>query len=592
MQSDLTSSRVQTESANVAFTWEHLLYGVLLICAAILRLSNLNQTPLSPAEAENGWGVWHFWQPALSDRMPDLSSAAWFSLTALLSQLTGYTDVALRIIPALAGIGAILAISRLRPFTGRMGSLIAGLLLVVSPLLVSISRSADGRSLAILALIISASLWLQYRQTANPRSLMWLAGWLAFGLTTAPLFYSGLCAFALAWLLESKIGPSLELSQTQTAWPPENNWRKAAITFAIVFVASATMFLLNPAGIGTTTGIFESWISAFGGYSQLNTLTNPISILLNYQFGLILLAVPAMLIMTINGDRQASFLGYWLIASILLFFLQVGELSNTLIVILPAALIIGRAFDQTVARIPSGNLFSTYPDGGMGFPVAGIGGIVLLIAATYLGRASRTGIDSPSGSALFILCVICVALVAAILITVLFYDAVSAATGLLLLTLTMSAVYGWSYAWRLGDEHAIDTRERWVQTATDDEIFILNDTLHEIGLSSHGFGQSLEIQSTVDTAPLRWYLRSYDNVRFVETIPSGSTADIIITPDGADLQANSSYTGTDFGLSRTDQKINLDTNGTVRWLLFGDAAPAIQDQRIVLWVRTDLLPNR
>lgn len=589
MQSDLTSSSVQTESARVILTWEHLFYGVLLACAAILRFGNLNQTPLSPAEAENGWGVWQFWQPEVTDRLPEISSAAWFSLTALLSQVIGYSDLTIRLIPALAGIGAILAISRFRTFTGRMGSIVAGLLIAVSPLFVSISRSAEGHSLAILALIMSVSLWLQYRQEETPRSLMWLAGWLAFGLTTSPIFYSGVLAFGLAWLLESKVGPQLELDNP---WPQGELARKAGITFIVVFTLSATMFLLNPAGIGIAAGIVESWIGAFGGYSRIADIADPIGVILNYQFGLTLLAIFPMLVMTINGDREASFLGYWLIASILLFFLQVGEISNALIIVVPAALLVGYAFDQTIARIPFDRMFSTYPDGGMGFPLAGIGSVLLLIATTNLGRVSRTGFESSIGSAHFFLFLICLVLVAAILITVFLYDRLSAVTGLLLLGLVMSTVYGWSYAWRLGGEQAIDTRERWVESATDDEIFILNDTLQETGSSTLGLGRSLEVYSTVDTAVMRWYLRDYDDTQFFDVIPAGATPDIIITPDGVDVQAGSDYTGTDFGLLRTDQEIILDRTSTIRWLLFGDSAPAIEDQRVVLWVRADLISNR
>ena len=589
MQSDLTSSSVQTESARVILTWEHLFYGVLLVCAAILRLGNLNQTPLSPAEAENGWGVWQFWQPEIASRMPEITSAAWFSLTALLSQIIGYSDLTMRLIPALAGIGAIVAITRLRPLTGRMGGIIAGLLIAVSPLFVSISRSADGHSLAVLALLMSASLWLQYRQDEMPRSLMWLAGWLAFGLTTSPIFYSGLLAFGFAWLLESKIGPQLNLN---SPWPEGELARKAGITFIVVFAASATMFLLNPAGIGIAAGIVERWIGAFGGYSRIADIADPIGILLNYQFGLTLMAIVPMIVMTLNGDNESSFLGYWLIASIAIFFIQVGEITNALIVIIPAALIVGRAFDQTLARIPLDRIFSTYPDGGMGFPLAGIGAVLLLIATTNLGRVSRTGFESSIGSAHFFLFLICLTLVAAILITVFLYDRISAVTGVLLLGLVMSVVNGWSLAWRLGGEQAIDPRERWVVSATDDEIFILNDTLQETGSTTVGLGRSLEVYSTVDTAVMRWYLRDYDDTQFFDAIPAGAAPNIIITPDGVEVQAGSDYTGTDFGLLRTDQEIRLDRTSTIRWLLFGDSAPAIEDQRIVLWVRADLISNR
>lgn len=269
-------------------TWEHFFYAVLVVGASILRFGNLTLTPLSPAEAENGWGAWLFWQPATASRLPEVSSAAWMSLTVLVSQLFGYSDAIMRLIPVLAGIGAIVAVSRFRPLTGRWGGIISGLMLTLSPLYVSVSRTADGNSLAILALIMSASFWLQFRQTEDTRSVVWLAGWLGFGLTTAPVFYSGVLTFSLAWLLEAKVGPKLDLGGF---WPEGELLRKGGITFIAVFALSSTLFLLNPAGIGTAANIVETWLAAFGGYARIAEIGEPIFVLMRYEIGLSLIHI-------------------------------------------------------------------------------------------------------------------------------------------------------------------------------------------------------------------------------------------------------------------------------------------------------------
>ncbi|MFK7801183.1 MAG: glycosyltransferase family 39 protein [Anaerolineae bacterium] len=589
MHTELTSSSVQTKSESVILTWEQLFYGIVLACAAILRLGNLGLTPLSPAEAENSWGVWLFWQPEAADRLPEISSSAWFSLTAFLTQVIGDSDVVMRLIPALAGIGAVLAIVRFRPFTGRMGGIVSAIMLALSPLLVSISRTADGNSLAILALIMVTGFWLQFRHTEEPRSLNWLAAWLAFGLITSPVFYSGIFAFGLAWLLEKFVGPQLKLGGY---WPEGDVLRRAGITFVAVFAIASTMFLLNPAGIGIAAGTLEAWVGAFGGYSRIADIGNPVFTLLQYEMVLIAMAMIIMISMSILGDPESGFLGYWLVASVLLFMLQVGENSNALIALIPAALLVGRAFDQTVARIPLDRIFSTYPDGGMGFPMAGISIVLLLIGATYLGRFSRTGLETNSGRGLLFLCAMILALIVLMAIFISVYDQLSAITGLLLVGLTLSAVFSWSVAWRLGGEQANDSRQLWVEQGTDDELFLLNDTLRETGSSTIGLEEALEIYSTVDIAVLRWYLRDYDDVQFFDAIPAGATPDIIITPDGVEVQAGSDYTGTDFGLIRPDQTLNLTFTQNLRWWLFGDSTAPIQDQRIVLWVRANLITNQ
>ena len=567
-------------------TWEQLLQAVLLTFAAILRLGNLGQTPLSPAEAENAWGAWQFWQPAISDQLPQISSAAWVTLTGLLTQLLGESDITMRLIPAIAGIGAVIAIARFQPFTGRMGGLVAAALLATSPLFISVSRTANGNSLALLSLIMVASLLLQFRQTEDSKTLPWLVGWAAFGLTTSPIFYTGMVAFGAALLLESRLGPSLNLAGY---WPKDEQRRTLGITFIVVFVAATSMFLLNPAGFGTTASIVESWISGFGGFNNLAALGDPVLILIQYELFFIAMAIISLLVLSFLKDHIASFLGYWLLTALLISFLQVGNGQNALVVLIPAALIVGRAFDLTLAQIPLRNLFSTYPEGGMGFPLAGIGGVLLLIATTNLGRFSKLGLDAADGQAHYFLFLVCILLVLAITITILVYDRLSAVTGLLLLGIMASVVYGWGVGWRLGGAHANDGRELWVQSATDDELRLLEDTLSETGSARLGLGQSIEIYSTVETPVLRWYLRNYAEVQFFDSVPTGATPDAIITPDGVELQAGSDYTGTDFGLGRRNQKLRLNFSDGLRWWFFGDSAPRIEDQRIILWVRTDLI---
>ncbi len=585
---DLTSSTTQIQTERTILTWEQLIHGIALVFAAILRFGNLGHTPLSPAEAENAWGVWQFWQPAVSDRLPEVGSAAWFSLTTLLTQVLGDSDLVMRLVPALAGIGALLAISYFRPFTGRMGLVVAAFLLALSPLFVSASRTANGNSLALLALIMTGGLWLKHRQAEDNRSLAWLVGWVAFGLTTAPIFFSGLAAFGFAWLLESRLGPPLNLGGS---WPQEGQRRQLAIIFVAVLVGGSTMLLLNPAGFGMTANGLESWISAFGGFSNLAVLGDPILVLAQYELFFMVMAIASLLILSFLRDTITSFLGYWLMGSVIMMILQVGAVENALVALIPAALIVGRAFDLTLAQIPLRNLLSTYPDGGMGLPLAGISTVLLLIATTNLGRFTRLGIDASSGQAHYFLFLVCILLVLAIVITVLIYDRLSAVTGLLLIGLLASSVYGWGVAWRLGGDHANDTREQWVQSGTDSELRLLVDTLNETGSSALGLQQSIQIYSTIDNSVLRWYLRDFEDVSFFDAVPAEATPDVVITADNVELQAGSTYTGTDFGITRPDQRLRLNFMEGLRWWFFGDSAPQLTDQRLILWVRTDLITN-
>lgn len=588
----MAASGIQTKPNRDILTWEQIFYGVAMICAAVLRFSNLGVVPLSSAEAENGWGVWQYWQPEAAERIPEVSSAAWFSLTALLTQITGYSDLIMRLFPALAGVLTIVALAKLRPLTGRLGAVIAAFVFAISPLLVSTSRLADGHSLAVLALLMGVGLLLQWQKegrNGDNRSLFWLAGWLGFGLTTSPVFYSGLVAFGVAWLLQRSMGPKvmgvIELPEGETR-------RKVIIIFVSALVLSATMFLLNPAGVGAFTNTLEAWFLGFGGFGDVSSIADPLFSLIQYELIVFVLAIGAVLLMGLLGDQVSSFLAYWIIGSLLLIILQVGQLNNALIFMLPAALIIGRACDQAISKVPLSQLLSTYPDGGMGLPLAGICTVLLLIAATNLGRFSRTGFEASIGQAHYFLFLVCVVLVIAMFITITIYDRLSGTIGFLALCLMVSAVYGWGTGWRLSNSHANDTRERWVTVATDDELRLLTSTLDEASESIFGFEQSIQIVSTVDNSVTRWYLRNYPKTQFVSAVSPESTADAIITPADVDLQAGSNYTGSDFGLLYTDQDPNLEFRTRLRWWLYGESNASLPGERIILWVRSDLVQRQ
>ncbi len=55
------AARPRVFSIASAVTMEHLLFGIVLLLAAILRLARLDAIPLSPLEAGEAWRVWAFW---------------------------------------------------------------------------------------------------------------------------------------------------------------------------------------------------------------------------------------------------------------------------------------------------------------------------------------------------------------------------------------------------------------------------------------------------------------------------------------------------------------------------------------------------
>ncbi|HCB49372.1 MAG TPA: hypothetical protein DEP47_07590, partial [Chloroflexi bacterium] len=86
-------------------------------------------------------------QPA-SD-LTNIGSPLYFTMTGLISQVMGYSDEVMRLVPALFGIALTVLPWFLRHRSDKLGALVASLLLAVSPTLTFTSRIAGGQSAAL-----------------------------------------------------------------------------------------------------------------------------------------------------------------------------------------------------------------------------------------------------------------------------------------------------------------------------------------------------------------------------------------------------------------------------------------------------------
>ena len=105
----------------------------------MFRFVDLGKIPLANAEAELAWAVWRFWQPGTE--LLTVSSPAYFTFTSLLTQVFGFSDVVVRLVPALFGLGVVCLPWLLRRQLGTLATLVACGFLAVSPLNVVVSRT-------------------------------------------------------------------------------------------------------------------------------------------------------------------------------------------------------------------------------------------------------------------------------------------------------------------------------------------------------------------------------------------------------------------------------------------------------------------
>ncbi len=559
------------------------LFLLVGVAAILLRFVNLGRLLLSPAEAEAALGVWRFWQPGglVGDATAvTVQSPVYFTLTALLSQLFGFGDGVMRAVPALFGVGLALLPWLLRHRLGNVGALVTSWLLTISPLTTIAARTANGDAAALFAVLLLLTAWVRYTDSDNPRWLYALAGALALGLTSSPIFYGGLLALLLAhWLNRALRGGHAEGQINK-----ETGWKTAVFGFTLL-LALGTLFLWHLPALGAAAGLLGQWLQAFTFSGGLAALSNPFLALARYEVALLVLGLLALLWAAWHDDRLANIAILWLAALLTLLLVQWGHMSNTLLLLLPGYLLIGRLVDTVLDDLGDG-LTWLFTAG-----LAVLGGLMFVNVA----RFARVVSYNPQDLQNIWLALFAFSFTA---VTVYFFWAWAQKPtyqAMLLSALLLFSFYHWGTGWWLSHEAANDLRERWVQApATDDDLPIMLHTLREISAQATGYPTGVEIVSGIDTPVLRWYLRGFPNATISNTVPATAQADVIITAQNGESGFGADYFGADYGLLRTGlvpESLNspLPTLDTLRWWLFHESGAIVEETRVVLWIRADLV---
>lgn len=555
-----------------------LLLGIVIL-GTIIRIANLGQTPLSPAEAENALSVWAFWQPG--DATTALNSPLYFSLTSLLGQLFGSSDIVMRLAPALAGLGLIMLPRFWQRWLGSAGMLTVSFLIAISPLTVIVARTADGNSLALFCALMLLTAVFNYQATDDNKWLTITAVFLGLGLATAPLFYSALFILGIAYFLQQWLGPKFETKRLRD-WEINLQSSNLPISFLLSFLAGSTLFLWNPTGIGAAARILGSWVGQFGLSPQI---VDPFWAIGRYELLLLVLGITALVWAIRQGSPLANFFGYWLLLSLVWLVIQQGTIDNVLLVMLPIYFLLGTV-SQSIFSAPT-NWLTWLLAGGM----LVLGALTLANFTRYVRLASQNGNII---AALWFTAMGILIAVFAFFVVFNWEEETVALQGFWLGLLGLIFFLQWGTAWELGHRSANDPRERWVSEATDDDIRFLATTLRDVSRQGSKSDVDLELFSAIDTPVLRWYLRPFRQVQFGNTIPAAATHQAIITrADLAEPGFGSNYLGTDFGYYRPSvdpalYQSNRPLIDTFRWWLFHESNIPIAEDRLVLWVRSDV----
>jgi uncharacterized protein (TIGR03663 family) len=566
-------------------TVELLLYGLTFGLGLALRLAALGRWPLLDEEAGLALAAWRFGRglPAsLRGHSPLL-----FHGNALLFFLTGGSDALARIGSIAFGSLLVLLPYGLRRYLGRLGALVASVLLAVSPSFVYFSWAVGGSvvvAFCALGLLIAFSAVLE---RGRPFYIFAIAVLLVLALLAGPSVYTMLAVwltFPLFLRLRARFREdTAQLDQLRDVWhdlvADSFSWRTALSFAAILFLGLGLAFTYNPAGLQMTVDQLGKWL---GGFHFLGTSPwyRALLLLLLYEAVPLFLGVAGFFLERTRRDTLTLLLRYWFVFAVLFSIIPgYRPPGSILLILVPLILVAG----QTVERLWQ-ELEATSKQ-----PLFwGLVALSLLVsAAAYVQLVSYLFV--PASPYLLRILALSVFVVAAYA----FVWSLSgqevplraAAVSLLLLLL-----FGWIRAEvRLNYRRARDPVEPMVGVATSPDVLQLVRRAAE--LSSHLEGDERVMAWQVDErleVPLGWYLRSFEQLSYVTKVPSELDAGGVIVPLG--VSAPAKYVGLRFGLRSAWRGGQYPLVEWVRWWFGLKSALMGQqlEEQVVLWVRQPL----
>lgn len=552
---------------------------------AVLRFGNLGSVPLSPVEAENALASWQFWHnvPVTST----IHSPSYFTLTNALLPFLSDNDTVMRLVPALFGLGVVALPWLLRRQWPAAAMLVTGLFLAVSPLNVFVSRQAGGQSAAMFALLLLViALWRLSPASSRTWSVV-VGAALALGVTSDPLFYSGMVTLFVAWILTGGIRSNEPEDRTTARFLV---WRVALLSGGVTLLILGTSLLLHTQAVGATLQVGTSWLSQFGWPAPssdplLRSIAAPFAAVARYEPALLLLGLPALAWAIMSRGTGRLWLAAWAMGLVVLSIIQVGTQENALVLTLPGYLLIGLLAGHLVKSREPGT------DPRVTLLVAGglalLGGVLLVSVA----RFTRLGLWSSDQAALLGLATLSLLAAGALVVLALSFDRSAARLGAFI-GLGIWLIYAqWGLAYQLSHPGANDPRELWVEEATDQDIRTMMQVVTDVSRQVTNSADGLQVTSLVQSPVLAWYLRDFERVQFADAIPLQNAPEALITRTESEARLSADYMGADFGLaiSSLPGPLVQTVPDLLRWWLFRESDQPAQSVPVIFWVRSDLV---
>ncbi|MCL4458964.1 MAG: glycosyltransferase family 39 protein [Chloroflexi bacterium] len=573
----MTEESTLPKRVQLDLSLEMVFYLVILSMAALLRFWGLGSWPLSPTEGDLSFQAWSLYRghAALMERSPLLIYAQ-----ALIFFLFGANDASARVGTAMAGTALVMLPYLWRDYLGRVGALLASLLMALSPISLYYSRQAVPEVLAAfltLLLVICLSRYLRDKTS----QWLWLSAIAAGSLVAVgPSGYNSLIVLVVSGigLWASARLPWMKTARTGTASLLESAiplTREQASKWLLL--SGGSLCLVITGGLSNLHGVQEGLIDPLGTWLVSISSGNffslqPVALLalLGYEtlasvFG------GATIIWRSSRDLLLAFLVWWTVTSFILM-LAFGQVSLLFLVLLPLLLLASVTLSRLISELRPYLVLSR---------VALF--LLLLLPPLLLVWFALNHFTLP-GQRLgweIILAILGLLMAAIGLAWWWFKEEIVPLGGLLLFGLLFTLHIHHSLG--LNTQPTAATSTLLTRRVTSQDVRALTRQTDDV-LAAAPAGMAVSI--IVDTTykePLQWYLRDYKGVIFA-TKPVGDKAYVIIVPAGVG-SPQGHYWGQQYQLSESQKISSLEFRRLWRWWMYQEPLWPEKYDNVVLWVK-------
>jgi len=269
-----------------------IIFLVVILVALVSRTAMLGTRVMSHDETSHVYFSWLLEQGRGYSHDPVTHGPLQFHLIALSYFLFGDSDFSARLPLAIASILSVLFLWNYRRYLGKVGWLIAAVLMVISPYMLYYGRYARNEALVVLFGLVSIWALLRYLESGNSRYLFWLTAATALHFTTkeTSYIYTAQMMIFLAIFFLARI--------YQSGWSrvEYRNRFMIAIILAMVAIGFAGGYLLLGGDEAPLTEVETAAPALPGDMPEVSGFPVPLPVLLIAGVGIIFLIISIILL--------------------------------------------------------------------------------------------------------------------------------------------------------------------------------------------------------------------------------------------------------------------------------------------------------